>query len=149
MDWTAMAEPWLKSEGPNEAALAPARAALMGRAQLRPGQHVLDVGPGPGASLLDAADAVTPAGRVTGIEVAPPLADRARARVPENVDVELGDAVTHPFGAKRFDAVVSSFGVMFFANPVAAFAHIQTACRPRSAMTFVCWGRRHKNPWFT
>lgn len=148
MDWASMAESWLKSETPNEVALAPARAELMRRAQLRPGQHVLDIGPGPGASLLDAADAVTPDGHVTGIEVAPPLAERARARVPGHVTVELGDAATYPFDAGCFDAIISSFGVMFFADPVAAFAHIRTACRPASALTFVCWGRREMNPWF-
>jgi SAM-dependent methyltransferase len=149
MDWIAMAAPWLRVEAETDAAHAPVRAALMAKADLRPGQSVLDIGPGAGISLLDAARAVGSAGRVTGIEIAPPFAERARARAPQNVEVCLGNAADYPFGQAHFDAAISLFGVMFFSDPVPAFAHIRGACKPKAALTFACWGPPQANPWFS
>ena len=45
-----------------------------------------------------------------------------------------------------FDAVVSRFGVMFFEDPVAAFANVGAACADGAAMTFVCWRGLDENP---
>ena len=149
MDWNAMAAPWLKVESETDAAHAPVRISLIERAGLRPGQSVLDIGPGAGISLLDAADAVGQSGRVTGIEIAPPFAERALERVPDNVDVQIGDASNHPFQPAEFDAAISLFGVMFFADPAAAFSHIRGSCKPGSALTFACWGPPQANPWFS
>lgn len=148
MDWNAMAAPWLRVEAETDAAHAPVRAALMGAADLRSGQSVLDIGPGAGVTLLDAAKAVGPSGHVTGIEIAPPFAERAAARVPENVEVRIGDASSYPFDPASFDAVISLFGVMFFDDPISAFAHIRRSCKPGAALTFACWGPPEANPWF-
>lgn len=149
MDWTKMAAPWLQVEAETDAAHAPVLAALIDKAGLGTGQSILDIGPGGGISLLHAAKAVGPTGRVTGIEIAPPFAERARARVPENVEVIVGDAANHPFEPASFDAAISLFGVMFFPDPVQAFAHIRTFCKPGAALTFACWGAPQANPWFT
>ena len=149
MDWNVMAAPWLAAEAEMDAAHAPAKQALMQRAKLQPGQKVLDIGPGGGASLLEAADAVGPDGRVVGIEIAPPFVERALSRVPSNVDVQVGDAASHSFEPAEFDAAISLFGVMFFADPTAAFAHIRTALKPGAALTFACWGPPAANPWFS
>lgn len=143
-----MAAPWLRVETETDAAHAPVRDALMAKADLRAGQSVLDVGPGGGISLLDAAKAVESTGHVTGIEIAPPFAERALARVPPNVDVKVGNAADYPFEPASFDAAISLFGVMFFADPVAAFGHIRSACKPGAAFTFACWGPPQENPWF-
>lgn len=149
MDWNAMAAPWLRVEAETDAAHAPVLAALMERADLRAGQSVLDIGPGAGISLLAAAKAVGPSGHVTGIEIAPPFAERASARVPENVDVRIGNAADYPFEPASFDAAISLFGVMFFADPVAAFSHIRGTCKPGAVLTFACWGFPQANPWFS
>jgi SAM-dependent methyltransferase len=121
----------------------------MAMADLRAGQSVLDIGPGAGISLLDAAKAVGPTGHVTGIEIAPPFAERAVARVPKNVKVHIGNAADYPFDAASFDAAISLFGVMFFTSPVEAFAHIRSTCKPGTALTFACWGPPQVNPWFS
>jgi SAM-dependent methyltransferase len=149
MDWKARAAPWIKVEAETDAAHAPVRASLMEKANLHTGQSVLDIGPGGGISLLDAAEAVGRAGHVTGIEIAPPFAERALARVPENVEVFIGDAANYPFEPASFDAAISLFGVMFFADPVPAFANIRKSCKPGAALTFACWGPPHANPWFS
>lgn len=148
MDWNAMAAPWLRVEAETDAAHAPVLDGIMARAALAPGMRVLDIGPGGGVSLLRAAEAVGPGGQVTGIEIAPPFAERAAARVPGHVSVEVGDAQTHPLPEAGFDAAISLFGVMFFADSVAAFRNIRAAMTPGAALVFGCWGPPKANPWF-
>lgn len=149
MDWQAMAAPWLRAEAETDAAHAPVLDHLMARSGLTPGQSVLDIGPGAGVSLVRAAKDVGPEGRVTGIEIAPPFAERARARVPDHVQVIVADAATQSYDPAGYDAAISLFGVMFFANPVQAFANIRTALKPGAALTFACWGPPQANPWFS
>ncbi|MEP4292268.1 MAG: methyltransferase domain-containing protein, partial [Rhizobiaceae bacterium] len=127
---------------------APVRAALMERANLQPGQSVLDIGPGGGVTLLDAAEAVGQTGQVTGIDIAPSFVERAAARAPENVDVRTGDASVYAFESDSFDAAISLFGVMFFNDLESAFANIRTAIKPGCKLTFACWGPPPTNPWF-
>ena len=90
---------------------------LVGRAGLRPGSSVLDVGCGAGAALIPAAGAVGPAGRVLGIDLASGMVERARRAVRElgleNVHVQVGDAEAPPGDASSVDAIVSSL-VLFF-----------------------------------
>lgn len=149
MDWQKHAAPWLKVEAQTDAAHGPVRALLMEKSNLLTGQRVLDVGPGGGISLLNAAEMVGQTGHVTGIEIAPPFVERALARVPGNVDVLTGDAENYPFEPATFDAAISLFGVMFFADPVTAFANIRKACKSGSTLTFACWGPPQANPWFS
>ena len=54
----------------------------------------------------------------------------------------------HPFGAGVFDVVLSSFGVMFFDDPAAAFANLRKVLRPGGRLTFLCWRTREENPVF-
>jgi SAM-dependent methyltransferase len=46
-----------------------------------------------------------------------------------------------------FDLLTSAFGVMFFGDPVAAFAHMRRAARPGARTAFVCWRALAENPW--
>lgn len=144
-----MAAPWLRVEPETDAAHAPVRSHLMARAGLLPGQRVLDIGPGAGVSLLDAAAAVGPTGHVTGIEIAPPFAERARERVPGHVDVIVADAQSYEFAPPAYDAAISLFGVMFFEDSVAGLANIRSAMKPGAMLDFACWGPPQHNPWFT
>jgi SAM-dependent methyltransferase len=47
------------------------------------------------------------------------------------------------------DAAFSRFGVMFFEDPVAAFANIRRGLRPGGRVAFVCWRQLFENPWMT
>ena len=53
----------------------------------------------------------------------------------------------HPLEPARFGTVLSRFGVMFFADPVAAFANIRSATRPAGRLVFVCWQPLAANQW--
>jgi len=47
-----------------------------------------------------------------------------------------------------FDAALSRFGVMFFSDPVAAFANLRAQLRPGARVTLAAWGPAAENPWF-
>jgi SAM-dependent methyltransferase len=50
-------------------------------------------------------------------------------------------------GGGPFDAVMSQFGVMFFDQPVAAFANIRAQLAPAGRLAFACWQTIDRNPW--
>src|SRR5687768_13877027 len=97
------------------------------------GDDVLDVGCGTGKATRDIARTAHD-GQVLGIDLSSRMLADARRRTDEqgltNVDYVQGDAQVHPFDAGAFDVAVSSFGAMFFADPVAAFANVRRAVRP-------------------
>jgi SAM-dependent methyltransferase len=144
---------WVDEQDLRDRMLAPFAAMIFSAAALSPGEHVLDVGCGCGTTTLDAARAVAP-GRAVGVDLSAPMLERARQNATRfavtNVSFEQGDAQTYTFPIpERFDVVISRFGVMFFADPVAAFANLRTAARPDGRLTFVCWQPLAANEWLT
>lgn len=116
----------------------------------KPGERILDVGCGSGQTTLSLAKAVEPGGSVLGVDISRPMLDVARRRSEGGRPTFLeADAQTHSFEPKTFDAAFSRFGVMFFADPVAAFANIRAALKPGGRLTFVCWRRPDENPFMT
>jgi SAM-dependent methyltransferase len=112
--------------------------------------HVLDVGCGAGQTTRLAARQAT-AGQVLGLDLSGPMLARARALAAaeglRNVTFEQGDAQAHPLPAGAFDVAISRFGVMFFSDPVAAFARIGSALRPGGRLAFVCVGDPSRTMW--
>lgn len=141
---------WAELQGLMDRLNGPVGEILAARADPPAGARVLDVGCGAGATALDMARRVGPYGACVGIDVAAPLLDLARRRAEEaglaNASFVQADAQTHAFGPARFDAIVSRFGVMFFADPDAAFANLRDAVRPGGTLTFVCWRGPEENP---
>jgi SAM-dependent methyltransferase len=117
----------------------------------RPGERLIDVGCGCGSTSLELARRVTASGSVQGVDVSGPMLGRARERATAagvgNVHFVLADAQTHRFAAGAANGVFSRFGVMFFADPTAAFANLRTALEPDGRLTFVCWQPMAVNPW--
>lgn len=126
-------------------------ARIVDRLSPQPGDDVLDVGCGNGALALAIAPRVAPAGSVTGLDISGPMLRNAESRVGDaglaNVSFIKGDAQVHPLPESRFDAVVSRFGVMFFDDPIAAFANLCRAIRPGGRVVFACWQELIQNEW--
>jgi SAM-dependent methyltransferase len=150
--WNAdEAQHWVKEADRYDAMLRPLGELAMERAALAADERVLDVGCGGGQTTIAIAGRVGPDGAVTGIDISEPLVRRAREAAAHagvsNVEFELGDAQTHPFAADTFDAVFSRFGVMFFADPAAAFANLARALRGDGRIAFVCWREFEAQEW--
>ncbi|HEU5432050.1 MAG TPA: methyltransferase domain-containing protein, partial [Thermomicrobiales bacterium] len=76
-------------------------AATLDRIGLRPGQRVLEIGPGPGRLLVPAARRIAPGGEAVGLDVQPGMIERLRRRAGQagvaNLTGVVGDAAALPF----------------------------------------------------
>jgi SAM-dependent methyltransferase len=142
-------EAWTRLQEQTDLQLDPFGREAMARLRLARGERVVDVGCGCGQTLLELAELVGPEGRVLGVDVAPPMLERARQRSAgqASVSLALADAQTHPFAPAEFDAAFSRFGVMFFDDARAAFANLRRALVPGGRLAFVCWQEIARNPW--
>jgi SAM-dependent methyltransferase len=117
-----------------------------------PGSRVLDIGCGTGATTIAAARRAGPEGRVTGIDISEPMLALARERAAHagvaaqfiQADAEI--AVLEP---ASFDSLISRFGVMFFGDPVAAFANLHRAARAGGALNAFAFRSAADNPFMT
>jgi len=151
--WNDSAGPvWVTQQERLDAQIGPLGALTRERAAIRAGERVLDVGCGCGATALELAAAVGEAGRVVAVDISRPMLERAQQRVGSagaeaRIEWRLDDAQTATFEGAGFDVLFSRFGVMFFADPVAAFTNLRRALRREGRLAFVCWQPRDKNPW--
>jgi len=109
------------------------------------------VGCGCGHTSVELAERVGETGRVVGADISGPMLEDARQRAARagrsNLEFIQTDAQTHAFEPGAFDLVFSRFGVMFFADPVAAFRNLLGALRPGGRLVFLCWQEIGRNPW--
>ena len=105
---------------------------------------------GTGVTTVPYAAAVGPSGHVTGADIARPMLDAARRRVEEaglnNVELLLADAQVHAFAPDSYDLLTSRLGVMFFADPRAAFRNLIRALRPSGRLVMAVWATIDENP---
>jgi len=138
---------WAEAQQNMDRNMASIHAALVRFAAVKPGERVLDIGCGCGTTSFAFADAAGATGHVTGVDISAPMLGVARARAGSRpVDFVEADASAYPF-KQAFDAVTSRFGVMFFADPGAAFANIRKALKPGGRLAFVCWRAMPENVW--
>jgi SAM-dependent methyltransferase len=123
---------------------------LFAAAAISAGERVLDVGCGCGETTRLAARAAS-RGSVLGVDLSAPMLARAREVADSegltNVSFDQGDVQVYPFEAGSFDVAFSHYGVMFFVDPVAAFANLAGALRPGGRLVFLCWQSALVNEW--
>ena len=141
---------WLVHEDRYDSMLAPFTEHLMTAGALEATDHVLDVGCGCGSTTVAAGHRVR-RGEALGVDLSGPMLGRAAQRAAQaglgHVRFTQADAQVHAFEVSAYDVVISRFGVMFFADPVAAFANIGGALRPDGRMAVVCWANPLDNAW--
>jgi SAM-dependent methyltransferase len=117
---------------------------------IRRQDRVLDIGCGAGQTTRDAARTAA-AGSAVGIDISAGMIARAQmlanAEGLRNVRFEKADAQVHPFPSEHSDVVISRFGTMFFADPVAAFSNIHQTLRPEGRLVMMVWQDHEANEW--
>ncbi|QIQ86082.1 methyltransferase domain-containing protein [Erythrobacter sp.] len=151
-DWAGeMGERWLANLDRFEAMIAPIGDALLARAAYEPGERVLDIGPGGGATTQAIARAVAPGGEALGIDIAPGLVSeatrRAEAEGIANARFLCADAGEVSLDEPPFDRLFSRFGSMFFAEPAAAFANLRSLLKAGARIDLAVWGPPRENLW--
>ncbi len=123
------------------------------RLQLRPGEHVLDVGCGSGASAIPAAERVAPHGRVVGVDLANEMLQLARekatARGFSHAEFHNGDMEKMDQPDESFDAVVSVFSIFFVADMAAQIRRLWRLVKPGGRLAITTWGPRFCEPLST
>lgn len=148
--WNTVAGPrWVASPGFRERRNQESLALLLQCLALTGGESVLEIGCGTGAVTLPLAEAVGEHGRVVAVDISEPMLGAARQRVQEsgmhNVTLLAGDAQVMALEPAAFDVATSRMGVMFFADPVAAFRNIRGALKPGGRLVFACWAPLAEN----
>lgn len=142
---------WTAFQDRIDAVFAPLTAIALDEAAPAEGERALDIGCG--ATVLELARRVGPAGHVLGLDVSEPMSARARERIAAaglgNAEVLVSDASATAFPRGDADLLFSRFGVMFFADPAAAFANLRRAMRPDGRLLCAAWRPMAENSWFS
>ena len=149
MDWRAqVGRSWAEMYPQTDRAFTGLTQRLLERVFARPGEAILDIGCGAGELALAIAR-TRPRARIVGLDVSAELVAAAQQRAANhpNAEFTLGDAATWRSEGFAPDLLVSRHGVMFFEDPLAAFAHLRALAVPGSALVFSCFRSPRENRW--
>lgn len=143
---------WVETQDLLDHMFRPLQDRLVEAASLQSTSRVLDVGCGTGSLTLAVGRLIGASGRCTGIDISHPMIVAATARAErEGVAASFicADAQAHGFAPAGFDRIVSRLGVMFFKDPVRAFANLRCAATSGAELRFVAWRSAAENPFMT
>jgi len=152
-DWTgARAEKWRAHLAGTEAILAPVDEPLIRALNLDAPCRIADIGCGGGGATLEILRRAPAGSVVHGFDISSALIELARSRKrPDEraIAFEIADMATASMPETPYDRLVSRFGIMFFDDPLAAFANLLRWLAPGGRFAFAAWGRQVDNPWMT
>jgi SAM-dependent methyltransferase len=143
---------WVDGQALLDRIYEPFERRLADVAAARGAAAVLDVGCGTGATTVAIAQRLGAGARAVGLDVSEPMIAAATARagaVGASARFVVADAQVYAFEPAAFDLIVSRFGVMFFDDPVRAFANLRRASRPGGALQAIAWRSAAENPFMT
>ena len=143
---------WVDEQPLLDRILEPFLALLVDAVSARSRRHVLDVGCGTGSTTLAVARLLGANDHVVGIDLSEPMIATARARAEREgtpASFICANAQTYGFEPATFDMLISRFGVMFFDDPVHAFANLRRAATNDAEIGFIAWRSAAENPFMT
>ncbi len=149
--WSSVAPGWRKHDKRLTDAFHSVSMALLDKAGIGPGDHVLDVACGTGEPAIPAAQRVGPAGKVYATDLVAGMVafarEKAQARRLANIEFVVGDGELLELPSAAFDAATMRWGLMFMPDPVACLQRIHRALKPGAVFATATWAAPDKNPW--
>lgn len=150
-EWRESAKYWEKHAPTIRTMFAPVTRALIEEAEIREGDHVLDVAAGPGEPSLTIANVVGPSGSVMSTDVVRSMVEaserEAKRRGVTNIQFRHCSADSLPFDDNTFDDTVCRLGVMFFPDPLVGLSEMLRVTKPNGRISLAVWGNRNSNPF--
>ena len=140
-----MGDAWTSVEHYIDQLLEPLSSQAIALAKVKSDDVVLDVGCGCGTTSLQIART---AKRVLGVDISHKMIDQAQEKTRDNLSFSVADAADESF-ERAYSLLFSRFGVMFFAEPISAFANLRKAMSDNGRMAFLCWQAPPLNPWMS
>lgn len=143
---------WVQIQATLDGMFQPLESTLLEAVRAGAPRHLLDVGCGTGATTLAIARALGAAGQASGIDISEPMIALARTRAEREhsrARFICADAQRHPLAPSSVDLIVSRFGVMFFDDPLQAFANLRRAARRHAGLHVIAWRSAADNPFMT
>ena len=143
---------WVEGQATLDQMFLPFEQLLTQTVSAASARQVLDIGCGTGSTTFAVARVIRGQGQCTGIDISEPMLAAARQRAErEGVPAHFirGDAEFHPFSEASCDAIISRFGVMFFADPIHAFANLRRAAADHAALCLIAWRSPAENAFMT
>ena len=141
---------WVEAQELLDQVLKPFEDLLVEAVCAGSAHRVLDVGCGTGGTTLAVARRLGADCHCIGVDISAPMIAAARAgaeREGAPASFIRADAQSHAFAPSSFDMIISRFGVMFFEDPVLAFANLRRAATDDAALRFIAWRSTAENPF--
>lgn len=142
---------WITFENELDVVFESVNEELIKRARPKPGENILDIGCGTGATSRAFSHHLAIGGSITSLDISAPLLKHAEVRAKEaaiKVRCCLLDAQRDAIPGAPFDIATSRFGVMFFSDPVSAFDNLRKHLKTGGRLVVAAWAPINGNPWF-
>jgi SAM-dependent methyltransferase len=143
---------WVEAQTLLDRILQPFEDLLVAAVCASGARRVLDVGCGTGSTTRGIARLLDANRACVGVDISEQMIATARMLAEqEGVPAKFicADAQTHAFERASFDMIMSRFGVMFFADPVRAFANLRDAASKDATLCFIAWRSPAENRFMT
>jgi SAM-dependent methyltransferase len=149
--WADSAPFWGRAADRFQRFAGPVSEWIVERAELKPGDRVLELACGAGETGLMAARLVGPDGRVLLTDSVDEMVEEAKARAEAagvtNVDFKTVDAEWIDEPTASFDAIVCRWGLMFPIDVEAAFRECRRVLKPGGRVSTAAWATPEQNAW--
>jgi SAM-dependent methyltransferase len=149
--WSTVAADWDELTALVDRQLCVAADWMIDAAELKPGQHVLELAGGPGTLSLIAAREVGTEGGVICTDFAEPMVDVARRRLAaegaSNAECRVMDAEAIDLPDGAVDVVLCRMGYMLMADPLAALRETARVLTSGGRLALAVWSDASRNPW--
>ena len=143
---------WVETQDLLDQLFKPFEDLLVEAISAKSGGRLLDVGCGTGSTTLAIARRFAAKHGCTGIDISAPMIAAARSRAEREgtpATFLCANAQDYAFEPARFAGIISRFGVMFFTDPVRAFANLQRSAREGAELRLIAWRSADQNPFMT